>query len=163
MVMKAATVSELKKSLGKLDHDDLLDACVRLAKFKVDNKELLTYLLMRSHDEQKYADDLCADIDDQIRESKQLPKKTMRKIIRWMDKCLRFSGDKETELLVRIHFCRSTARKRRSFGRCKVSANMYSGQLSKIQKALEKVHPDLQFDFRHQMEGLDEILMQRNY
>ena len=61
--MKAARISELKKELAKLNHDDLLDVCVRLAKFKVESKELLTYLLMKADDEIGYADELCDEID----------------------------------------------------------------------------------------------------
>jgi len=49
--MKAATISLLKKELVKLDRDDLLDVCLRMAKYKVESKELLTYLLMRADDE----------------------------------------------------------------------------------------------------------------
>ena len=56
--MKAATISQLKKELVKLDHGDLLDVCVRMAKFKVESKELLTYLLMKADDEIGYANDL---------------------------------------------------------------------------------------------------------
>ena len=33
-MLKAASVSQLKKALAVLEHDELLDACVRLAKFK---------------------------------------------------------------------------------------------------------------------------------
>ncbi len=156
--MKAASVSELKKALAELDHDELLDACVRLAKFKVDNKELLTYLLMKSDDEQRYADDVCAEIDQQLPTAKSIPKKTMRKVIRWIDKYIRYSGDKETELQVRIHFCRRFVDRGMRFGRCKVSANMYAAQLKKIEKAMEKIHPDLQFDFRQEIEGLESLL-----
>ena len=61
--MKAATISQLKKELVKLDYDDLLDVCVRMAKFKVESKELLTYLLMKADDEIGYANDLCSEID----------------------------------------------------------------------------------------------------
>ena len=153
--MKAASLHELKKLLAQLEHDELLDACVRLAKFKVHNKELLTYLLMKSHDERGYANDLCDEIDRQLPADQLIHKKTLRKTIRWIDKCVRFSGDKETELQVRIHLCRRIVDKKIRFGRCKVSANMYAGQLRKIDKTLEKMHPDIQFDFRHQMEGLD--------
>ena len=71
-----------------------------------------------------------------------------------MDKSLRFSGDKETELQVRIHFCQRIKEKRISFGGCRVSQNMYATQLKKIDKAIEKVHPDLQFDFNRQLSGL---------
>jgi hypothetical protein len=152
--MKAASISELKKALERLDRDDLLDACVRLAKFKVDNKELLTYVLLKSHDEQQYAKEVCDELEQQFREAKTMPKKTIRKLIRWLDKRIRYSGDVETELEVRICFCRLVVRRKVRLDVCKVSANMYRGQLNKIEKSLEKVHPDLQFDYRQQMEGL---------
>ncbi|TWU45800.1 hypothetical protein Q31b_09760 [Novipirellula aureliae] len=152
--MKAATISQLKKELAKLDREDLLDVCVRLAKFKVESKELLTYLLMKSHDEIGYADELCDEIDLHLNTSGKIHKKTLRKVIRWMDKSLRFSGDKETELQVRIHFCRRIKDMRIRFGGCRVSENMYAAQLKKIDKAIERVHPDLQFDYNRQLSGL---------
>lgn len=152
--MKAATISQLKKELVKLDHDELLDACVRMAKFKVESKELLTYLLLRADDELGYANDLCDEIDQHLHASGRIHKKTLRKVVRWMDKSLRFSGDKETELQVRIHFCRRIRDKKISFGSCRVSENMYATQLKKIDKVIDKVHPDLQFDFKQQMSGL---------
>jgi hypothetical protein len=152
--MSAATISQLKKELVKLKHDDLLDVCLRMAKFKVESKELLTYLLLKADDEVRYANDLCDEIDQLLSVPGQIHKKTLRKIVRWMDKSLRFSGDKETELQVRIHFCRRIKDKKISFGNCRVSANMYATQLKKIDKAIDKVHPDLQFDFNQQMAGL---------
>ncbi|MCO8123512.1 hypothetical protein NHH03_17325 [Stieleria sp. TO1_6] len=152
--MKAATISQLKKELVKLDHEDLLDVCVRLAKFKVESKELLTYLLMKADDEIGYAEELCDEIDRQLNVPGKIHKKTLRKVVRWMDKSLRFSGEKETELQVRIHFCRRIKDKRISFGGCRVSENMYATQRKKIDKAIDKVHPDLQFDYNHQLSGL---------
>lgn len=152
--MKAATISQLKKELLKLNHDDLLDVCVRMAKFKVESKELLTYLLMKSEDELAYASDLCTDIDQYLNTPGRIHKKTLRKVVRWMDKSLRFSGNKETELQVRIHFCRRIKQMRISFGNCRLSKNMYAAQLKKINKEIDKVHPDLQFDYNQQMSGL---------
>ena len=152
--MKAATISQLKKELVKLDHGDLLDVCVRMAKFKVESKELLTYLLMKADDEISYANDLCGEIDQHLDTPGRIHKKTLRKVVRWMNKSLRFSGNKETELQVRIHFCRRIKDMRISFGHCRVSANMYATQRQKIDKVIDKVHPDLQFDFKQQMAGL---------
>ncbi len=150
---QAASLSELKKALVQLPHDELLAVCVRLTKFKIDNKELLTYLLLKSHDERGYAEGLCDEIDRQFRQQ-PIHQRTLRKIIRWMDRCLRMSGNKETELQVRIHFARCVADIAPKMKRCRVTANLYATQLSKIEKTLDKVHPDLQFDFRHEMADL---------
>ncbi|KAA1262042.1 hypothetical protein LF1_46030 [Rubripirellula obstinata] len=156
--MKADSISELKKTLKQLDHDDLLAVCLRLAKYKVDNKELLTYLLKKSADEQAYVAEVCDEISRELPSERTLHKKTMRKIVRLMDKWIRYSGNKETEIEVRIHFCQLFVDRRIEFGRCRVKANMYATQLKKIDKAIETVHPDLQFDFRHQMDGIQEYL-----
>ena len=43
--MKAATLNELKHELSHLPAEELLDLCTRLARFKKENKELLTFLL----------------------------------------------------------------------------------------------------------------------
>lgn len=152
--MKAATISQLKKELVKLDHEDLLEVCVRLAKFKVESKELLTYLLTKADDEIGYANELCNEIDEQLSVPGRIQKRSLRKVIRWMEKCLRFSGDKETELQVRVHFCRRIKEKRISFGGCRVSHNMVATQFKKIDKVIDRVHPDLQFDIKQQLSGL---------
>ncbi|MGB7345763.1 MAG: hypothetical protein WBD20_16220 [Pirellulaceae bacterium] len=155
--MKPATVSELKKQLVLLDHDDLLDACLRLAKFKADNKSLLTYLLLKSHDELQYANEVCDEINEMLAESKTLHRKTLRRIVRWFEKQIRYSGDKETELQIRIHFCRSLIQTRFDYSRCRVTSNLFASQVRKIEKSIDKVHPDLQYDFRVQMEGFDRV------
>ncbi len=155
--MKPATISELKRALEPLRREELLDACLRLAKFKVDNKALLTYLLLKSGDEAAYVDEVCAEIDEQLPTNRIFHKKTLRKIIRTIDKCIRFSGEKETELQIRIHLCRQVIDRDLHWGQCRVSENMYLGQLKKIEKVLEKLHPDLQYDFRQQMHGLDRV------
>ena len=105
--MKAASIAELKKELLRLDHGELLEACLRLARFKKDNKELLTYLLFLSSDERGFANLLCEEIDEQFSLTPNAHKKTLRKVIRWMNKCLRFTKVKDTENEVRLHFCRA--------------------------------------------------------
>lgn len=156
--MKPATIGELKKALAPLPKDELLDACLRLARFKVDNKELLTYLLLKSDNEAGYVDEVCTEIDESLPHADSVHKKTLRKIIRTMDKRIRYSGNKETELQVRIHLCREIVDRNIRFGRCRVSANMYLGQIKKIEATLEKIHPDLQYDFRVQLAGCDEYV-----
>ena len=52
--MKAATVVQLKKELETLDSEQLKTLCLRLARFKLENKELLTYLLFESENESYY-------------------------------------------------------------------------------------------------------------
>ena len=153
--MRAASIAELKKSLVKLDQGELLDAVLRLARFKKDNKELLTYLLFMSQDENEYANYLCREIDEHFANTPNMHKKTLRKIIRWMNKCLRFSGNKETESQVRVHFCQALQQTETPFRKTKVMTNMYTGQLKKIHQALSKLHDDIRADFQADLRELE--------
>ena len=153
--MKAASIAEIKKQLVKLDQGELLEIVLRLARFKKDNKELLTYVLFLSENESAYASYLCEEIEEQFRATPNMHKKTLRKTIRVMDKCLRFSGSKETELTVRAFFCHSLLNSETPFRERRVMFNMYAGQLKKIQKVIETYHEDLQHDYRQELKDLD--------
>lgn len=153
--MKAASIAEIKKALVRLEHGELLEACLRLARFKQDNKELLTYLLFQSWNEPEYANLLCEQINAQFELTPNAHKKTLRKTIRTMDKCLRFSGNRETEVHVRIHFCRTLRSSRTPFQKSRVMLNMYAGQLKKIQKAIEKFHPDVKYEYQQELKKLE--------
>ena len=71
-----------------------------------------------------------------------------------MDKCLRYSGNKETEVQVRIHFCRSLLASDTPFHKYPVMNNMYLGQLKKIKKAVATFHEDIQYDWNLQLEEI---------
>ena len=44
--MKAVTVKKIKDELSHRSANDLMELCLHLSKFKKENKELLTYLLL---------------------------------------------------------------------------------------------------------------------
>jgi len=153
--MKAASIAELKKGLLRLDHGELLDACLRLARFKKDNKELLTYVLFLCQDEKAFANSLCQEIDEQFSLTPNAHKKTLRKLIRWMNKCMRFTKVQDTEIQVRLHFCRALRSSKTPIRRSKVVVNMYNGQLKKVRKVIEKLHEDIQFDVEREVKRLE--------
>ena len=61
--MKAATAQEIKQELASLKPSQLVEICQRLARFKKENKELLTYLLFEAHDEESYIREVKKEID----------------------------------------------------------------------------------------------------
>ena len=153
--MKAASIAELKKELVRLEHGELLDACLRLARFKKDNKELLTYLLFLQQDEATFANSLCAEIDEQFSLTPNAHKKTLRKLIRWMNKCMRFTKVKDTEIQVRLHFCRRLRSSKTPIRKSKVVINMYNGQLKKVRTVIEKLHNDIKNEVEREIQGLE--------
>ncbi len=157
--MKAATVHELKKEMERLDADALLAFCLRLAKFKKDNKELLTYLLYEAEDENSYVSHVKTDVDDLF---DALPKdnnlyflkKSIRKILRLVNKQIKYSGVKQTELELRVHFCSSLKNSGIKFQKNPVLVNLYNQQIKKIHAALTKLPEDLQFDYERAVKQL---------
>jgi len=156
--MKAASLSQIKKQLVKLDQGEMLEACLRLARFKRDNKELLTYLLFASEDEEVYAASLCAEIDELFqsinKSSLYYAKKGIRKTIRWMEKFLRYSGKDETAIEVRIHFCKTLLNSKIPIHESRVTSNMLHSQLKKIDKVMSKFHPDIQYEYRAEVDKI---------
>ena len=158
--MKAASLAEIKKRLVRLEQGEMLEACLRLARFKRDNKELLTYLLFASEDEKAYLASLCTEIDEQFeamnKSTLYYSKKGIRKTIRWMEKFIRYSGNNETELEVRIHFCKTLQASKIPIKKSKVTWNMLLSQLKKIEKVLAKFHPDIQYEYRAEIDKIVE-------
>ena len=91
--MKAATVIQLKKELETLNEEHLRQLCLRLARFKIENKELLTYLLFESEDEAYYIEGIKEQVDQLFEEintkSYFYIKKSVRKILRLLKKYAR--------------------------------------------------------------------------
>src|SRR5436190_7250939 len=107
--MKASSLHEIKKELAGAEADTLIEFCMRLGKFKKENKELLTYLLFEAQDEVAYVEHVKREIDDEFDtfspSNLYYAKKTLRKILRIANRQIRYSGIKQTEIEIRIHFC----------------------------------------------------------
>ena len=97
--MTTATIKELKQELTNCTKEEMLQLCLRLAKFKKENKELLTYLLFEASDEANYIENIKVEIKDSLSEintrSYYYIKKSIRKILRTIKKYIRFSKNKE--------------------------------------------------------------------
>jgi hypothetical protein len=156
--MKAATVNEIKQELLTTKPAELVELCLRLARFKKENKELLTYLLFEAHDEESYVNGIKKEIDEQVAEINQsqlyFAKKSLRRIVRLINKYCRYSGVKETELALRIHFCSVLKRSGIPITQNAVINNLYLSQIKKINTALATLHEDLQYDYRKEADLL---------
>jgi len=149
--MKAATVHQIKQELKTLEPNEVLELCLRLSKFKKENKELLTYLLYESADEATYVESIKEQVDSQFEEintsTYYFIKKSIRKILRTIKKYVRYSDQKETEVELLIYFCQKLAEFTPSMDGSKALRNIYDRQKGAAQKAISSLHEDLQFDF----------------
>lgn len=157
--MKAATVTQLKKELKHKDEDELLQICLRLAKFKKENKELLTYLLFESDYEAGYVASIKETIDEQFEainnKNYYWMKKSIRKILRETKKYIRYSGNKETEVQLLIYFCEKLNTVRPAIRNDNTLRNLYLRQLEYIHKKVEALHEDLHLDYYNALENLN--------
>lgn len=156
--MKAVTVSVLKKELQEHSHQELMEICLKLAKFKKENKELLTYLLFESHDEDTYIDTVNEEVDIEFSKlnhtSVYYVKKSLRKILRNIKKYIRYSKKKETEAALLLHFCSKLKELKPRHQQNLQINNMYERQLTMAKKAISTLHEDLQYDFQLEIEEL---------
>ncbi len=157
--MKAATLSELKQEIATLTPKQVLDICMRLAKHKKENKELITYMLFEANDEESFIKQIKEETEAQFREVNSsniyLAKKSIRKILRTINKFIRYSGLKQTEAELRIHYCNTLIKSGIPFRKSPVLCNLYNNQLKKIELAVATLHEDLQYDFKREMNGLE--------
>src|ERR1700759_1399502 len=107
--MKAASIQEIKQELSSLSPSRLSELCLRLAKFKKDNKELLTYLLFESEDLTEYIGNVKKEMDEEFKELPKpnlyLTKKSLRKILRITTKQIRYTASPQAEVELLTYFC----------------------------------------------------------
>ena len=158
--MKAATIVTLKKELETLDAEHLKSLCLRLARFKIENKELLTYLLFESEDEAFYIEGIKEQTDKLFEEintkSYFYIKKSVRKILRLLKKYARYSNSKETEVELLLYYCHKLKTLKPSINNNVTLTKIYLKQIENIENKIIKLHEDLQFDYREKLVQLNE-------
>ncbi|MGJ8666194.1 MAG: hypothetical protein ACSHW7_07510 [Patiriisocius sp.] len=156
--MKAATLAQIKKELKLRSPDEIEALCLRLGRFKKENKELLTYLLFEADDEEGYVQHIKEYIDelfDGITNTNfYYLKKSVRKILKETKKCIRYSNSKETEVALLLHFCDRLISFKPSIKRNTTLVNLYERQLELADKKIKGLHPDLQLDYENELEEL---------
>lgn len=156
--MKAASVHELKSELSNTPKAQLVELCVRLAKFKRENKELITYLLFESFDEQAYIENIKKEMQVQFDEINKtnvyFVKKSLRKILRLTNKYIRYTGSTEAEVRLLLAFCNRIKESGISTETNLVIKNLYQNQLKKISRSIATMHIDLQYDYLKELKHL---------
>ncbi|MCG2430453.1 hypothetical protein [Aequorivita xiaoshiensis] len=156
--MKAASLKEIKTELNNRSTQELLELCLRLSKFKKENKELITYLLFESANEEAFIRSIKTKIDEDFEnintKTYYFIKKSIRKILREIKKFIRYSQNKETEVELLLYFCHKLKDFKPSIKRNTTLTNLYNRQIEYIQKKVSTLHEDLQYDYEMEMEEL---------
>ena len=153
--MKAASVKEIKSALENVSSKELLDICIRLIKFKKENKELATYILFDETDEPGYVANVKASLDllfdDVHKTNVYFAKKTLRKIVRVANKFIKYSNNATTEVEVLLFVAEKMRKINLEMSKSTALENIYLGLNKKINKAIMLLHEDLQYDYMRQL------------
>jgi hypothetical protein len=157
-LMPTASVKEIKQALEQRPTADLVGLCLRLAKFKKENKELLSYLLFEAADEAAFVRRVQEELTEQFSaintKSFFYIKAGVRKILRSVKTTIRYSSKQETEVALLLHFCTELQALRPSIKKNTVLTNLYLRQLERIRKVIPSLHEDLQHDYGLELERL---------
>jgi len=157
--MKAASLSEIKEELKSIPQKQLIEFCLRLAKYKKENKELLTYLLFEEHDMESYIRGAKEEIDEGFAEvnmsNPYFAKKTLRKVLRIANKRIKYTGDKTAEVEILLHYSTNFKGMPLKWNKSQILVNIYNNQLKKIRAAIDTMHEDLQYDYIKELQRLE--------
>jgi hypothetical protein len=157
--MKTASLKEIKTELENTPPEKLLELCLRLTKFKKENKELLTYLLFEEGNEASYVasvKEILNELFETVNKTQlYFAKKTIRKIVRIANRYIKYSDSKTTEPDVLIHVCEKINDLNLDLKRNTALHNIYLSLLKKIKKAVSGMHEDEQYDYWKMLEILE--------
>jgi hypothetical protein len=157
--LKASSIHDIRKELSYRDKQELEQLVLRMARFKKENKELLTYLLFESQNEEAFIASVKRLIDngfqDINRSNYYYIKKSVRKLLREIRKYCRYSGIKESEVELHLYFCERLKVMRPAIADNKVLLGIYNRELHFIKTKLKGLHPDLQHDYKIELQNLE--------
>jgi hypothetical protein len=156
--MKPATLKQLKDELKHKSESDLLELILRLARFKKENKELLTYLLFEEENEELFITTTCLEVSEMFDEintaSTFYIRKSVRKILSYCNRLIRYSGKKETQVEILLHFCLCLKELASDYSVGLRVENVLDNQIIKIEKVMVGLHEDLQYEYNQSLDKL---------
>ncbi len=157
--MKSGALSDIKKELQELEPKQLAELCIALAKYKKDNKEYLDYLLFEAHDKSGFVTQVKQEVDKQFLElhpdtNLYYVKKSLRKILRIINKYIKYIGDKAMAAELHIYFCQKLKASKIPIHKSARLVNLKAGEIKKITALINALHEDLQYDYLKDLEKI---------
>ena len=153
--MKSSTLSEIRNELEGRSSKELLAFCIRVAKFKKDNKDLLAFILFEENDIAHYTESVKTEMTAMFHEINNSNvyyiKKTVRKILRFANKQIKFAASKPVEAEILIHFCNCVLDFSIPLHKSRQLSKLNETVLMKIASIFDTLHPDLQYDLKKQL------------
>lgn len=150
-------LQDIKKEVQHLSAEQLSDLCLRLARYKKENKELLAYLLFEAHNEAAFIEQVKAEIGfamSQLSSHSYQAAKSVRKVLRLISKYVKFMASKPAEIELLLSFCYNYLQYINRNTSYKPMRMIFIRQVQKIAASINKLHEDLQFDYANEYGNL---------
>lgn len=150
-------LKEIKSELKHLSAAQIAEICLRMAKYKKENKELLAYLLFDADNESAFIESIKSEAGmmySQLNSNSYQMAKGIRKILRFVNKHVKFAGSKQLEVELLLQFCRDYVDYVDRRANYKPLRQIILRQLIKLKTTINKLHEDLQFDYLQEYETL---------
>src|SRR5476651_629688 len=151
MAIEVYGLQDIKKGIQHLSAPQLAELVLRLARHKKENKELLAYLLFVAGDEDAFIEQSKYEVSLMFY---MMPSraydvvKVLRKILRLITKLSRFSGSRNVEISLLIGFCTNYLEYVDRKTGFKPLRTVFTRQVEKIAKLIDKLHEDVQADYQ---------------
>lgn len=157
--MKPKSLKEIREELVYAEKQELVDFCLQMVRFKVENKELLTYELFYKNNKDLYLSQIEAHVDKEFKGLNDASyfylKKGVQKINRHIKKYIRIAKDPEIEVHLLLYFLKKFKAYKPNLLNQKILNNMYHREYKLVVKRIDKLHPDLQYDYEKALEELE--------
>jgi len=157
--MKAESIKKIREALDCIDRNTLNHLCLSLAKFKIENKELISYLLFEAENEDEYINKTKRYVNEMFSEINTTNyfyvKKSVRRILKKVRKYCRYSNHNETEVELLLYFCHQMCDIKPSIFKNKTLSNIFVRLLNSIENKTIKLHEDLQYEYNIEIQKLN--------
>jgi hypothetical protein len=143
-------LQDIKKEVQHLPAQQITELCLRLARYKKENKELLAYLLFEANDEAGFTEKIKAEVGfmfSQLPSQSYNAAKALRKILRLISKYTKFMASKTAEIDLLLNFCTNYLQYTDRKANYKPLRLILTRQIQKTQTLIGKLHEDMQFDY----------------
>jgi hypothetical protein len=158
--LKPASIKEIKEEVQALSPAALTDIIMRLGRFKKENKELLTYLLLYKQDEEKYIAEIKESLHIMFTEvnvkSAYITKKNLRKILRTLNRFIKYSPENATEIELLLFFVEEFNGLEINIAKNVTLQKLHDSLMTRIEKGIRSLHEDLQYDYNKAFKKLKE-------
>jgi hypothetical protein len=158
--MHLFSLQEQKKELQQLSKTELEAICLRFARYKKENKELLEFVLFHQGNPQAYSDALKDELEEvftSLTGANYSDAKKLRKITKALNKHAKYMQNPSLEVDLWIWFCYAYCDSMAAKSTAQVIRNFFVKAILKVEKIQCKLHEDLAFDVAQELEKIGQI------